>query len=284
MKRLLILSYLLVSGFAYAQMKEKFVVNFDYNKFELSGVATSKIDSALSSGSIAQIRSVDLYGHCDSIGNDSYNNVLSENRVKSVKTYLLAHGISTKVLGAQRAFGKRQPLNSNATPDERSFNRRVEINISRTQSKVGETTTVAKSSNPGVLEAQIADSTTKKGSNLVLRNLQFVGGRHFLMKESLPALLELLAVLKAHPTLEIEIQGHICCTYGSEDGIDIDNGTPYLSVNRAKAIYDYLVGNGIDATRLAYKGFGHSMPLVYPEDTEERRTTNRRVQIKILTK
>jgi len=87
-----------------------------------------------------------------------------------------------------------------------------------------------------------------------------------------------------NPTLEIEIHGHICCMAGPEDGLDIDTKTEDLSVNRARAIYEYLIKNGIEPQRLKYKGFGHSRPLIYPEDTEERRTTNRRVEIKIVKK
>jgi outer membrane protein OmpA-like peptidoglycan-associated protein len=63
--------------------------------------------------------------------------------------------------------------------------------------------------------------------------------------------------------------------------MDLDTNTLELSLNRAKAVYQYLADNGIDAARLSYKGFGHKHPLVYPEDTEEKRTTNRRVELKI---
>jgi outer membrane protein OmpA-like peptidoglycan-associated protein len=54
-------------------------------------------------------------------------------------------------------------------------------------------------------------------------------------------------------------------------------------VNRAKAVYDFLVKKGIDAKRLTYKGFGSSKKLV-EEVTEIDRITNRRVEIKIVNK
>ena len=131
---------------------------------------------------------------------------------------------------------------------------------------------------------QIADTSTKEGTHIILKNMNFIGGRHVLLPGSVPILEELLQVLKDNAKLEIEIQGHICCTPGSEDGIDIDYRTRNLSVMRAQAIYEYLIGHGIHKKRLSYHGFGHQYPLVYPEDTEEKRTTNRRVEIRIIKK
>ena len=90
--------------------------------------------------------------------------------------------------------------------------------------------------------------------------------------------------MQDNPKLEIEIQGHICCI-PSGDGPDFDEpGSMKLSVNRAKAIYGYLVHNGIDKSRLSYKGLGADYKLIWEERTEHDRETNRRVEIKILKK
>jgi outer membrane protein OmpA-like peptidoglycan-associated protein len=97
--------------------------------------------------------------------------------------------------------------------------------------------------------------------------------------------MELGTVMKKNPTLEIAVEGHICCNKDSTDGLDIGTRTLNLSVNRAKEICNYLWQNGIASNRLQYKGFAHQNPLVpYPEKTEEERTKNRRVEIKILKK
>ena len=94
---------------------------------------------------------------------------------------------------------------------------------------------------------------------------------------------ELLNIMKNNPTLVIEIQGHICCQFGDADGQDIETNTMTLSENRAHAIHDYLISQGINKNRVSYKGFGHSKPLhPYPELNEEERTENWRVEIKIL--
>ena len=71
-------------------------------------------------------------------------------------------------------------------------------------------------------------------------------------------------------SLEIEIHGHTD-NQGEEDY----NQT--LSENRAKAVYNYLIGKGIAKERLSYKGFGESKPIA-TNDTKEGRQLNRRTE------
>lgn len=72
---------------------------------------------------------VDVLGHTDSVGSESYNQRLSENRARSVAEYLASQGVqSARLLMAGR--GESQPIASNATPEGRARNRRVEIQIS----------------------------------------------------------------------------------------------------------------------------------------------------------
>ena len=124
----------------------------------------------------------------------------------------------------------------------------------------------------------------KEGSsNIILNNLNFEGGRHVLLSTSIPALENILETMKKYPGLEVEIQGHVCCVEASEpDGMDLDTNEKALSLNRAKAIFDYLASNGISQNRMTYKGFGSRNRLVYPERTEADATTNRRVEFKII--
>ena len=64
-------------------------------------------------------------------------------------------------------------------------------------------------------------------------------------------------------------------------GKPADNQT--LSEQRAKAVYDYLVSQGISADRLAYKGFGETKPIA-DNNTEEGRALNRRTVFTIVNK
>ena len=71
---------------------------------------------------------------------------------------------------------------------------------------------------------------------------------------------------------------------GPEDGMDGQTWTSNLSVNRAKAIYDYLIEQGIAASRLSYKGLGNTQPKRFPERTPLDEQANRRVEVRIVKK
>ena len=79
---------------------------------------------------------------------------------------------------------------------------------------------------------------------------------------------QLKKLLEDNPNMRIQINGHT-----DNVGSDADNLT--LSDNRAKAVYDYLVDNSINASRLSYKGFGETQPID-SNDTAEGRQNNRR--------
>ncbi|MGE8105886.1 OmpA family protein [Allorhizobium sp. NPDC080224] len=72
---------------------------------------------------------IDINGHTDSTGSQAYNQGLSERRAMSVAGYLNGQGVDPRRVSAV-GFGPNQPVASNATPDGRAQNRRVEIQIS----------------------------------------------------------------------------------------------------------------------------------------------------------
>jgi outer membrane protein OmpA-like peptidoglycan-associated protein len=71
---------------------------------------------------------IDVYGHTDSTGSDSYNQTLSERRAKAVSDYLTMRGVSGARVRYQ-GFGEQYPVASNDTAEGRARNRRVEIKI-----------------------------------------------------------------------------------------------------------------------------------------------------------
>ncbi|UTW67198.1 OmpA family protein [bacterium SCSIO 12643] len=85
---------------------------------------------------------------------------------------------------------------------------------------------------------------------------------------------EVIDLMKANPGLKIEIIGHM-------DKVEHKDNLKDLSEERAKAIYDYLVKNGIDASRLSYKGMKSSEPLD-DSGTQASLAKNRRVSFKAL--
>ena len=71
---------------------------------------------------------IDVYGHTDSTGSDSYNQALSERRATAVADYLAGRGVQPARIGT-RGYGKTQPVASNDTDAGRAANRRVEVKI-----------------------------------------------------------------------------------------------------------------------------------------------------------
>ncbi len=72
---------------------------------------------------------MEVEGHTDSVGSDSYNQQLSERRAASVRSYLVTAGVApTAVATAGR--GESSPVASNATAAGRQQNRRVELIVS----------------------------------------------------------------------------------------------------------------------------------------------------------
>jgi outer membrane protein OmpA-like peptidoglycan-associated protein len=260
------------------QAQTSFAVYFAFDKYTLTTAGRIQIDSFLSRqkdnlpGIILQ-----LNGHCDIIGSDEYNNRLSGKRVAAVKQYFIDKGFKASHIGDEIGHGKKELLNENKTDGERQLNRRVEISfvqVVTTELPV----TVS-------LKEKIADSATIAGTNIVLKNINFVGGMHQFLPSAKPMLDELLDAMITYPNLVIRVEGHICCIEFNGDGPDLETGINNLSYARAKAVRDFLIENDIAPERVSYKGFGHSTPIYpWPEKNEEEKTLNRRVEIKIISK
>jgi outer membrane protein OmpA-like peptidoglycan-associated protein len=72
---------------------------------------------------------LEIEGHTDSVGSDSYNQTLSERRAASVRDYLVSSNVSINNVIA-RGFGKTRPVADNSTSKGRQLNRRVEMIVS----------------------------------------------------------------------------------------------------------------------------------------------------------
>ncbi len=114
------------------------------------------------------------------------------------------------------------------------------------------------------------------GNKVILNNIFFDTNKFDLKRESLAELQKLVDFLNVNPTLKIEISGHT-------DNVGNDELNQTLSENRAKAVYQYLVQNGIAASRLQYKGYGKTQPIA-TNDSDEGRSKNRRTEFKIIAK
>ncbi|MCB0552384.1 MAG: PD40 domain-containing protein [Phaeodactylibacter sp.] len=134
-------------------------------------------------------------------------------------------------------------------------------------------------SQPFLLEIELSPLAEEGGKPVVskpviLRNIFFETGSAALRPESTTELNYLKGLLLGNPTLKIQVNGHT-----DNVGAEVDNQR--LSEARAKAVYDYLVAQGISPGRLRYKGFGESQPIA-PNDTEEGRQQNRRTEFVVV--
>jgi outer membrane protein OmpA-like peptidoglycan-associated protein len=277
--------FLLLFSSIYTSIGKEYVLHFEYNKYAINDIDALNIIKIITSTDVKRVK---INGHCDSIGSIAYNKQLSEKRVKAVVKLMTDNGIDKSLILQTIGYGKLKPLNTNYDEQERALNRRVEISFEGSELikidktvvlKEKQTTVITK---PSIIEKKsLQKDSFKIGEKIILENLQFEGGRHILLETSKTTLYELLDVLKKHPSMKIEIGGHVCCTQ-APDGDDFDTRTANLSVNRAMEIYNFLLHFGINKTRLKVKGYGSSQKLFPLEQSSEEQTANRRVEIKIL--
>jgi outer membrane protein OmpA-like peptidoglycan-associated protein len=112
-----------------------------------------------------------------------------------------------------------------------------------------------------------------KDATAVLNNIFFDFNKAELTERSFSELNEVAKFLKDNPTVKVEISGHT-------DNIGNEAYNKQLSLQRAKAVVDYLILRGIETPRLSQKGYGSQKPLK-PNDSEENRQSNRRIEFRI---
>ncbi len=117
-------------------------------------------------------------------------------------------------------------------------------------------------------------SKVESGQTIALRNIFFETASYALLPASTTELNNLLQLLKATPAMRIEVGGHT-------DNVGNDAANQVLSAQRAKAVRDFLVDQGIDAARVEAKGYGETKPVA-GNDTDEGRAQNRRTEITVL--
>ncbi len=103
-------------------------VFFDFDKYELKPESYSELDRVVKFLNEYLSVEIEIAGHTDNIGNNEYNQKLSENRANAVANYLFSKGISKDritVIG----YGETLPIDTNETEEGRQKNRRVEFKI-----------------------------------------------------------------------------------------------------------------------------------------------------------
>lgn len=117
----------------------------------------------------------------------------------------------------------------------------------------------------------------QKGDRMTLEDIKFEEDKAEFLEKSRPALRQLLKFMSENQDVTIEVGGHV-------NGMTKRNKKEYkvLSNDRAEAVQDFLVENGIESSRLKVKGYGNAEMLHSDPVTRGQMEANRRVEIKIL--
>ena len=120
----------------------------------------------------------------------------------------------------------------------------------------------------------ITVETLAKDKPIRLNEVNFATSSDILNGMSMDILDELVTFLKLKPTMTIEIHGHTDNRGEVNKNID-------LSKRRAKSVMEFLIYNGIDASRLSSKGYGPNKPKA-SNSTKKGRAINRRVEFVVV--
>ena len=128
--------------------------------------------------------------------------------------------------------------------------------------------TVANNGCPEITEEQV------NKLNAYAKTILFNSGKATFKPETMPVLEAINAILKEYPTSRFSIEGHT-----DSDGSNALNQT--LSENRAAAVKNFLIENGIESSRLRSTGFGETKPIT-TNKTAKGKAANRRVEVKLI--
>lgn len=240
-------------------------IYFETGRSEVTTQARRLLDSFFYHSTLPLNSQVYIYGFTDSVGDTSYNNRLSAARAESVKEYLMTSGVEENNILTTIGLGER----SVSGKDKATVNaddRRVDV---------------VRGYSKGTDAVKNIDvRKLRKGETIVLRNINFYENTTKFKPEAYAALEELLQIMKQNKTLKIRLQGHTCCSYNISEKLQVH--FRQLSLWRAREVYFFLKWKGIDISRMVYRGFGGTKPMVHPELTAADRYQNMRVEVKVL--
>ena len=231
---------------------------------------------------------IEVGGYTDNSGSYAKNVEISRNRARFVYNHLLESGYDTSRI-SYAGYGPKKPIYSNRYKSTREGNRRIEIKIlNKTvhggNSLVDETIY----SDPNVVDYEALEKSylsyflepsneQTENNNFIVDSLIFESSSAELPLDGygIEVLNRLVNYLKENDSVKIMING-----YTDSSGIEENNKT--LSQNRAKAVYDYLISQGIDAGRINHKGWGSENPIA-PNRYKWGRDINRRIEIQFVT-
>ena len=258
--------FILIPFVTLSQTTYKLSIYFDNDSSFIKEKYVLKIDS------IKQIHKKDsllisIKGYANNYGLKTYNLKLSERRVKAVKGIISRFTVSNfEDLGSIHLY--------------QAQSRRVDIVFIIPEYNVPDSTAIKKETAKQVnkrksLSSRKLDITSYSDLELyeVISNIRFRSGTDKIQISSKTALINLADFLRRYPTRHVLPTRHMCCSNDRDPSIDIynrSNGSNTLSLDRAKAVYDYLIKHGISEDRLQYEGKVYLEPLDWKEYKNKR--------------
>ena len=123
----------------------------------------------------------------------------------------------------------------------------------------------------GALSSVANTTETARGVIVSLSGILFDVGKATLKPASQLSVAKLAGILMVFPNMNLSIEGYTDSTGTNELNMR-------LSTDRARSVYEFLMGQGISNSRMRYQGFGPDNPVA-PNDTEINRAKNRRVEV-----
>lgn len=297
---------LLLCPIAIFAQSDSLQISFSNDEIKLNKGQEAKLINFLSKGRIKKVR---IIGFIAEEGNISQNRIDMEYRLRNIRIACLENGtnsnevrIRRKLVSDKRLFNTVLVISNFLVPksDELIYKTDIveisEINLIKlpVTKPIKREESQKPISKPKPEIKRIAKKDTSgfkwfdpkefiKDQRIVIRNLQFQSRTSYMEKSSYPIMKELLRLLRLRPTMVIQLQGHVCCARNGEELLDWRTDTPYLSKNRAKMVYDYLVEHGIARARLSAVGFGSKYKIADDRHDFKARALNRRVEIYVVT-
>ena len=272
--------------------QEQFSIYFESNKYEFTPSESQRLSLWINENPMIKV--LGIQGFCDEDGSFGFNDTLAKKRIHFVYNIIkdkvnIREDFKTRSFGELHYLSKIKSENRKVTLfyiESKDFNRENEIigikeetvvlpkePIQYPEKLVFDNPDGSQSEYKLDIDFMQKMSEASLGQKLKLENLNFQINTFIVVPNSKGKMYELLVVMQKNPNLKIEIQGHLCCM--PIDRLD-------LSTQRAKAINNFLVANGINEKRLTFKGFGSSHSIyALPEKDETQRAANRRVEIMI---
>ncbi|MEX2409914.1 MAG: OmpA family protein [Candidatus Paceibacterota bacterium] len=257
----------------------KISVFFDIDSSVISSIEYERLKSSIIGINPIYVSKIIIKAYCDDTGSKLYNDLLSAKRALHVET-VIKEIFQLKQSNVFELYGKGSlPIDANQSiliMEQRNRNRKAEIVIVNKIDSINHIHKIEEST--GFLLRDI-----NVGESVELKHILFVAGKSQFLSQSYVDLKMLVKYLNENKSYHIKIVGHINYTQNNrydlpnKESKDLDTGFP-LSVERAKAVYNFLIHKGIDAERLSFDGQGGLQP------TEKGGLYDRRVEIVVIKK